>query len=78
MGSKEKKHITVSFPRDLIDSIKIKIDNKEIVGYLNATQFCVSKVREAVEDLDRIRRPNEDFEKQIQKTLYEINKKLNK
>jgi len=45
----EKKHITLSFPRDLMDDVKGIVDSKELSGYRNPTEFIVDAVRRRVE-----------------------------
>lgn len=47
--SADKRHITLSFPRDLHNEIKNVIISDEIKGYRNPTEFIVSAVREKVE-----------------------------
>ena len=61
----KRSHITVSIPRDLINEIKSLINDKEIKGYRNHSEFIIEAIRLRLEEVEKkeIKQLLEEFKK---------------
>ena len=66
----KRSHITVSIPRDLVERIKELINQKELKGYRNHSEFITESIRKRLQEYEK----NNFEEKELKKLIEEFKK----